>query len=31
MHQRFNIVGQIPLITLVALCVITALLTNRFL
>ena len=29
--KRFNWVGQIPLITLVVLCVITALLTNRFL
>ena len=31
MDRRFNLVGQIPLITLVALCVVTALLTNRFL
>ena len=31
MGKRFNLVGQIPLITLVVLCVITALLTNRFL
>ena len=31
MGKRFNLVGQIPLITLVALCVVTALLTNRFL
>lgn len=31
MIKRFNVVGQIPLITLIVLCVITALLTNRFL
>src|SRR6267154_3731368 len=31
MGKRFNLVGQIPLITLVVLCVITALLTSRFL
>ena len=31
MGKRFNLVGQIPLITLVVLCVVTALLTNRFL
>jgi ribose transport system permease protein len=31
MHRRFNIVGQIPLLTLVALCVVTALLSSRFL
>jgi ABC-type xylose transport system permease subunit len=31
MGKRFNIVGQIPLITLAVLCVVTALLTNRFL
>ena len=31
MRKRFNLVGQIPLITLVALCVVTALLTGRFL
>ena len=31
MHKRFNLAGQIPLITLVALCVVTALLTPRFL
>ena len=31
MGRRFNLVGQIPLITLVVLCVVTALLTNRFL
>src|SRR5260221_6700371 len=31
MGKRFNLVGKIPLITLVVLCVITALLTSRFL
>src|SRR3954471_2663801 len=31
MRGRYKLVRQIPLITLVALCVITALLTNRFL
>src|SRR5260221_14428957 len=31
MGKRFNLVGQIPLITLVVLCAVTALLTNRFL
>src|SRR6266567_3523959 len=31
MGRRFNLVGQIPLITLVALCVVTAMLTSRFL
>ena len=31
MGKRVNLVGQIPLITLVALCVVTALLTSRFL
>jgi ribose transport system permease protein len=31
MGKRFNLVGQIPLITLAALCVVTALLTSRFL
>src|SRR5919205_4552498 len=31
MPKSFNVAGQIPLITLVALCTITALLTNRFL
>ena len=31
MRKRFNLAGQIPLITLVALCVVTALLTPRFL
>ena len=31
MRKRFNLAGQIPLITLVALCVVTALLTDRFL
>jgi ribose transport system permease protein len=31
MTKRFNVAGQIPLITLVALCVVTALLTSRFL
>ena len=31
MPKRFNLAGQIPLITLVALCVFTALLTPRFL
>jgi ribose transport system permease protein len=31
MLKRFNLMGQIPLITLVVLCVVTALLTDRFL
>src|SRR5919205_3769885 len=31
MPKSFNVAGQIPLITLVALCTITALLTSRFL
>jgi ribose transport system permease protein len=31
MPKRFNLAGQIPLITLVALCLVTALLTPRFL
>ena len=31
MGKRFNLAGQIPLITLIALCVVTALLTSRFL
>src|ERR1044072_9392332 len=31
MGKRFNLLGQKPLITLVALCVITAFLTSRFL
>ena len=31
MSKRFNLAGQIPLITLVALCAVTALLTDRFL
>jgi len=31
MRKRFNLAGQIPLITLVALCVVTAMLTSRFL
>jgi ribose transport system permease protein len=31
MLKRFNLIGQIPLITLVVLCVVTALLTDRFL
>src|SRR5262249_56801029 len=31
MDKRFTLAGQIPLITLVALCVVTALLTPRFL
>jgi ribose/xylose/arabinose/galactoside ABC-type transport system permease subunit len=31
MPKKFNLAGQIPLITLVALCVVTALLTPRFL
>lgn len=29
--QRFNLAGQIPLLALVVLCLVTALLTNRFL
>ena len=29
MRRRFNLAGQIPLITLVVLCVVTALLTDR--
>src|SRR5271155_505454 len=29
--RRFNLIGQAPLITLLVLCLITALLTNRFL
>jgi len=31
MGKRFNLVGQIPLITLLVLCIVTALLSNRFL
>jgi ribose transport system permease protein len=31
MGHRFNLMGQIPLITLVVLCIVTALLTDRFL
>src|SRR5262249_61955001 len=31
MRKRLNLVGQIPLITLIVLCVVTALLTPRFL
>ena len=30
-HQRFNLIGQAPVITLLVLCVVTALLTHRFL
>src|SRR3954451_3742901 len=29
--KRFNLIGQVPLITLIALCVVSALLTSRFL
>jgi len=31
MGKRFNLIGQIPLITLLVLCIVTALLSNRFL
>jgi ribose transport system permease protein len=31
MRPRFNLAGQVPLITLLALCLVTALLTDRFL
>src|SRR5438094_9120108 len=31
MTRRFTLAGQMPLITLIALCAVTALLTNRFL
>src|SRR2546423_14310961 len=31
MTKRFTVAGQMPLITLIALCAATALLTNRFL
>src|ERR1700755_1496982 len=31
MAKRFNLAGQIPLITLIALCAVTTLLTDRFL
>src|SRR5256886_16931351 len=31
MRGRFNLMGQIPLITLVALCLVTTMLTDRFL
>jgi ribose transport system permease protein len=31
MHARFNLAGQVPLLTLLALCAVTAMLTDRFL
>ena len=31
MSKRFNLAGQMPLISLIVLCAVTALLTNRFL
>src|SRR2546423_3424979 len=31
MTKRFTVAGQMPLITLIALCAVTALLTDRFL
>src|SRR3954451_14684899 len=31
MTKRFNLAGQMPLISLIVLCAVTALLTNRFL
>src|SRR5580692_5500625 len=31
MRPRFNLAGQVPLITLLALCLVTTLLTDRFL
>jgi ribose/xylose/arabinose/galactoside ABC-type transport system permease subunit len=31
MTRRFNLAGQMPLISLIVLCAVTALLTNRFL
>ena len=31
LSKRFNLVGQVPLLTLLALCLATAILTDRFL